>query len=154
MAIAIFVDNVLRGAGNAPIHQGLALYRMFNQDVRVVLLCEDKAKTNTWLLQHRIKKVDDLMDYGVPGIGEDKDLDLIKYVRAQGKLDMVITGDIELAKKLLELGIDTLMFLHPTYLRPEFRPDGRQGVRSWAVIQEEMEKQDQMHLNDPRTKGF
>lgn len=150
MAIALFVDGVLRGSGSVPIHQGLALYRMFNQDIRVILLCDDKAKSHRWLLEHKINKIDDVVDYSVPGILNDPDLDLVKYVRSQGKLDLVVTADIELSKKLLEIGMDTLMFLHPTYLRPEFRPDSRQGVRSWAEIAAESEKQIEMRKEDPR----
>ena len=150
MAIAVFVDGVLRGDGNVPIHQGLALYRMFNQDIRVVLLCDDKTKIHRWLTEHKINKLDDIMDYTVPGIRNDPDLDLVKYVRSQGKLDLVVTADIELSKRLLEMGMDTLMFLHPTYLRPEFRPDSRQGVKSWAEIEIESEKQIAMRREDPR----
>ena len=150
MSVAIFVDGVLRGDGNVPIYQGLALYRMFNEDIRVVLLCEDKTLVHRWLLEHKINKLDDIMDYTVPGILNDPDFDLVKYVRSQGKLDLVITADIELSKKLLEIGMDTLMFLHPSYLRPEFRPDSRQGVRSWSEIEAESEKQIEMRREDPR----
>ena len=63
---------------------------------------------------------------------------------------MVVTADLDLATKLLQEGLDTLVFLHPTYLRPEFRPDGRQGVRSWAAIEAEMDKQIEMIKEDPR----
>lgn len=151
MAIAMFVDDVLRkGIGGGPIYQGLALFRMFNQDIRVILLCEEKNRTNRWLLEHNISKIDDLVDYTVPGIHANPDLDLVKYVRSQGKLDLVVTGNVELSKELLEQGIDTLLFLHPTYLRPEFRPDSRQGVKSWAAIEQELEKQANMIREDPR----
>lgn len=150
MAVAMFIDDVLRGTGNVPIYQGLALYRMFNQDIRVVLLCENKAISHRWLLEHKINKIDDIMDYTVPGIHEYPALDLVKYVRSQGKLDLVITADVELSKRLIEEGMDTLLFLHPTYLRPEFRPDGRQGVKSWAAIEEEIDKQIEMSKDDKR----
>ena len=81
---------------------------------------------------------------------EDPDIEQVKYVRSQGKVELVVTSDTELAKKLLEIGLDTLLFLHPTYLRPEFRPDGRQGIRSWAAIEEEIDKQIEMIREDPR----
>ena len=150
MAIVLFVDGVLRSESGSPIYQGLALYRMFNEDVRVILLTDEREKTNRWLLEHKINKFDDLIDRNVPGVLEDPDIEQVKYVRSQGKVELVVTSDTELAKKLLEIGLDTLLFLHPTYLRPEFRPDGRQGIRSWAAIEEEIDKQIEMIREDPR----
>lgn len=146
----MFVDGVLRHNSSAPIYSGMALYRMFSEDMRVVLLSEDKEKTHRWLLEHKINTFDDLIDNNVPGVLEDPEFEQVKYCRSQGKIELVVTANIELAKKLLEEGIDTLMFLHPNYLRPEFRPDGRQGIRSWAAVQDEMDKQMEMLREDPR----
>ena len=146
----MFVDDVLRSSTGSPIYQGLALYRMFNEDVRVVLLTDDRDKTHRWLLEHRINTFDDLVDRNVPGILNDPDLEQVKYCRSQGKVELVVTGNVELSKKLLEIGLDTLLFLHPTYLRPEFRPDGRQGMKAWADIEEEIDKQIEMIKEDPR----
>lgn len=146
----MFVDDVLRSSTGSPIYQGLALYRMFNEDVRVVLLTDDREKTHRWLLEHRINTFDDLVDRNVPGILNDPDLEQVKYCRSQGKVELVVTGNVELAKRLLEIGLDTLLFLHPTYLRPEFRPDGRQGMKAWADIEEEIDKQIEMIKEDPR----
>ena len=146
----MFVDDVLRSSTGSPIYQGLALYRMFNEDVRVILLTDDRDKTHRWLLEHRINTFDDLVDRNVPGILNDPDLEQVKYCRSQGKVELVVTGNVELAKRLLEIGLDTLLFLHPTYLRPEFRPDGRQGMKAWADIEEEIDKQIEMIKEDPR----
>jgi len=146
----MFVDGVLRSETGSPIYQGLALYRMFNEDVRVVLLCDDYAKTNRWLLEHKINKMDDLIDYSVPGVLNDPEFEQVKYCRSQGKVEVIVTADTDLAKKLLEIGLDTLLFLHPSYLRPEFRPDGRQGVKSWKSIEAEIDKQLEMIREDPR----
>lgn len=150
MAIVMFVDDVLRSSTGSPIYQGLALYRMFNEDVRVVLLTDDREKTHRWLLEHRINTFDDLVDRNVPGVLDDPDLQQVKYCRSQGKVELVVTANVELAKKLLEIGLDTLLFLHPTYLRPEFRPDGRQGMKAWADIENEIDKQIEMIKEDPR----
>jgi hypothetical protein len=146
----MFVDDVLRSSTGSPIYQGLALYRMFNEDVRVVLLTDDREKTHRWLLEHRINTFDDLVDRNVPGVLDDPDLQQVKYCRSQGKVELVVTANVELAKKLLEIGLDTLLFLHPTYLRPEFRPDGRQGMKAWADIENEIDKQIEMIKEDPR----
>ena len=150
MAVVMFVDGVLRSETGSPIYQGLALYRMFNEDVRVILLTDEREKTHRWLLEHKINKIDDLFDHTLPGVIDEPELEQVKYCRSQGKVEIVVTADLDLGKKLLQEGLDTLLFLHPTYLRPEFRPDGRQGVRSWAAIEAEMDKQIEMIKEDPR----
>ena len=150
MAIVMFVDGVLRHNSNSPIYAGMALYRMFSEDMRVVLLSEEKEKTHRWLLEHKVNTYDDLVDSTAPGILENPELERVKVCRSQGKVGLGVTANVELAKELLEQGIDTLLFLHPNYLRPEFRPDGRQGVRSWKAIEEEMDKQMEMLKEDPR----
>ena len=146
----MFVDGVLRSETGSPIYQSLALYRMFNEDVRVILLTDEREKTHRWLLEHKINKIDDLFDHNLPGVIDEPELEQVKYCRSQGKVEIVVTADLDLGKKLLQEGLDTLLFLHPTYLRPEFRPDGRQGVRSWAAIEAEMDKQIEMIKEDPR----
>lgn len=150
MAIVMFVDGVLRTDSGAPIYQGLALYKMFNEDVRVVLLCEDKPKTNRWLMQHKIVTLDDLVGHDVPGVFDDPEFEQIKYIRSQGVVDLVVTGNIDLSKKLLEEGIDSLLFLHPAYFKAEYRPDAPTGKRRWADIEDEIDRQIEMLKEDPR----
>jgi len=151
VAIVMFVDNVLRGPNNSPIYQGLAMYRLFNDNNRVVLLCENRETTNRWLLTHRINKLDDLIDQSVSGRGTDKRIQQVEHCRSLGKVDFVVTGDTDIAKELLEHGIDSMLFLHPQYIRPEFRPDGRQGVKMWKEIEDEVNKQIELYKEDPRT---
>lgn len=150
MAIVMFVDGVLRTDSGAPIYQGLALYKMFNEDMRVVLLCEDKPKTDRWLLQHKIVTLDDLVGRDVPGVLDDPEFEQIKYIRSQGVVDLVITSNIDLSKKLLEEGIDSLLFLHPSYFKAEYRPDAPTGKRRWAEIEDEIDRQIEMLKEDPR----
>lgn len=150
MAIVMFVDGVLRTESGAPIYQGLALYKMFNEDMRVVLLCDDKPKTDRWLLQHKIVTLDDLVGRDVPGVLDDPEFEQIKYLRSQGPIDVVITSNIDLSKKLLEEGIDSLLFLHPSYFKAEYRPDAPTGKRKWAEIEGEIDRQIEMLKEDPR----
>ena len=147
----MFVDGVMRHEHtNSPIYSGMALYRMFAEDMRVVLLCKDKELTGRWLLEHKINSLDELFDNSVPGVVGNPDLEMVKYVRSQGKVEQVVTANVEVAKDLLEQGLDVLLFLHPNYLRPEFRPDGRKGIKMWADIEQEIDKQLEMFKEDPR----
>jgi hypothetical protein len=65
---------------------------------------------------------------------------------------MVFTSDPVLAKKLLEVGITTVVFMQPAYIKEEFRPDSREGRKTWDDIQAEIVKQQDSILEDPRLK--
>ena len=59
----MFVEGVLRSQKGGPIYQGLALYKLLNENNKVILLCENKTKDDIWLRQHKINKLDDLVIY-------------------------------------------------------------------------------------------
>ena len=152
MATLMFIDNVLRSqVTNAPISQGLKLYRTLkDRDNRVLLLCTDKAKDDRWLKENKINLVDDLVGRDIPLPGENPEFRQVEHCRANWSIDMVITADPELATLLLQAGITTLMFLHPVYITEKFRPDSRQGVKPWAEITKEIIKQQESFVEDHR----
>lgn len=63
---------------------------------------------------------------------------------------MIVTADMDLAVKCLENGIKTLLWLHPVYLSAKFRPDGREGRKSWDAVVGELDRQVQLMLEDDR----
>jgi len=150
VVILMFLDGVLRTNTGSPIYQGLAIYRLFSESNRVVILCKDKEKDDIWLREHKINKLDDLIDHNIPSMTDFPEYRQVEYCRGQGAIELVVTSNPELAKKLLEVGITTLMFLQPAYLEEKFRPDGRQGIRSWKDIKDEIVKQQDSILEDPR----
>lgn len=151
MAILLFMDGVLRNEKHFPIADGLALYRILKEKQRVLVMCENKEKSDHWLRQQRINNIDDLVDIAdVPAPGDFPKVRQVEWVKSQGPVEYVITSDPELTSKLLEKGITTLVFLNPTYAKEEFRPDSRQGVRSWADIVSELERQQDQFQEDQR----
>lgn len=152
MAFLMFVDGVLRSHTGSPIYQGLALYRVLNDHNKVLLLCDDKDKDETWLKAHKINKVDDFIGRDLPLPGQNPALRQVEHCRSQGPVELVITSDPELSKELLAIGVTSLMFLHPTYLREEFRPDGRFGRKSWDAIVQEIAEQQDTYRDDSRVQ--
>lgn len=152
MAILMFVDGVLRSSTGSPIPQGFKLYRTLKEVDKIFLLCEDKARDDKWLRDNKINLVDDLVGRDIPFMTDDPEWRQIEYCRGQGQVDLVITSNTELVHRLLVAGVTTLMFLHPLYLTEKFRPDSRQGVKSWKAIAEEIRKQQDFYDKDPRTK--
>lgn len=152
MSVLLFLDGVLRKPNQSPIYEGTALYQSLNQTHRVLILCHQKGEAERWLKQNNIGTViDDIIDYKDPASTEDDEaLRQVKFCQGRGKVDFVVTDDVELSKQLMENGITTLLFLHPKYARPEFRPDVPLGVRSWLEITQEIDRQQDLFREDPR----
>lgn len=149
MAVLLYVDGVLSNKGVA-IKDGLALYRTLQEKMAVILLCEDKEKTDRWLKENKLMKTDNIVDNKVPGVVGDVKFRQAQWCRSQGPVEYVVTADVDLAKTLIEYGFRTLLFLDPVYLDHKFRPDTKDGRKSWAEIQAELDKQEDMYLDDPR----
>jgi len=148
--IVMFVDGVLRSHTGSPIYQGLGLYRLLNENNRVILLCSDKPKDDIWLKSNKINKLDDLIGMEIPALGEFPEWRQVEYCRSMGPIEMVFTSDPELANRLLHAGITTVVFLQPAYIKEEFRPDSRVGKKSWTAIVEEVTAQQDNHREDHR----
>ena len=150
MTFLMFIDGVLRSHTGAPIYQGLGLYKLLAEGNRVLLLASDKDKDSVWLKQHKINNQDSVIGTDLPSITVDPSFRQVEYCRAQGPVEAVITSDPILIKKLLEVGITSIAFLHPTYIKEEFRPDSRSGTKDWEAIVEELELQQEAYKEDPR----
>jgi hypothetical protein len=149
----MFIDGVLRNTvTNAPIPQGMSLYRTFKEKGRVVLLGNHKAKDDRWLRENKTNLVDDLIatDLNLA----DPEFDLVMSCRGSGPVEMVITADPELAAKLLNVGVTTVMFLHPVYITEKFRPDSRQGAKPWKSIKDEIVRQQETYVEDHRVNDI
>ena len=151
MTFLMFIDGVLRSHTNTPIYQGLGLYRLLAENNRVILLSANKEVDDVWLKQHKINKIDDLIGRDIPFMTlENPELRQVEHCRSNGPVEMVFTSNPVLAKQLLEIGITTNVFLQPSYIKEEFRPDSREGRKSWADIENEIVSQQDAILEDPR----
>lgn len=153
MSVLIFLDGVLRKTGDkSPMFEGLNLYKGLNEVNRVVILAEDKEKADLWFKANTLNaKLDDIIGPSKI-VSDNPKLQQVLDCQAKGKIDFVVTDDSDLARDLLERGIMTMVFLSPRYSRPEFRPDAREGVKSWDKITEELDRQQGLYLEDPRVE--
>lgn len=154
MATLMFIDGVLRNpVTNAPIQQGMSLYRVLKEKGRVLLLCTDKYKDDRWLRENKVNLVDDLVGLEMTAGVEWPALRQVEYCRGQQSgAELVITSDPALAAKLLEIGLTTLMFMHPVYMAEKFRPDGKRGAKSWEKIKSEIISQQETYVEDHRVQ--
>ena len=152
MTFLMFIDGVLRTHTNTPIYQGLGLYRLLAENNRVLLISSNKEVDDVWLRQHKINKIDDLIGRDIPSMTDNAEFRQVEYCRGQGPVEMVITSNPVLAKNLLEVGITTMVFLQPSYVKEEFRPDSRVGRKSWEDISTEIANQQDAIKEDPRVQ--
>jgi len=146
----MFLDGVLRSDTKTPIYEGVSLYKALNVNGLVSLACDDQEEANRWCKEHKLVDIDGFISNKTVGEYEDKDFRKIQHQQASGPLHMVVTADMDLAIKCLENGIKTLLWLHPVYLNAKFRPDGREGRKSWDAVVNELDRQVQLMLEDDR----
>jgi hypothetical protein len=151
MSVVVFVDGIMRRERDQSIiMEGVALYKSLNETNRVILVCEDAERTDIWLKTNNLaKKLDDIIGIVDTPLDRPKLL-TVETIRSKGKIDYVVTEDTELARQLIEVGIPVLVFLNPRYTRPEFRPDGREGRKSWTDINNELDRQQGLYDDDAR----
>ena len=147
--ILIFLDDVLRAPSKAPLYEGRDLYLALAPSKKVTVLCADREDAERWMKTSNFGDIAEVMDYSYITAVEDKEFALVQYCRSQGKIELVVTADVALAERLLADGLHVLLFLHPIYMRPEFRPDGR-GRRDWDAITTELDKQQRLYAEDHR----
>lgn len=144
------MDGVLRSDNKVPIYEGISLYKSLNANGTVMLACDDAEDAARWCKEHNLKDVDGFISNASIGEYEDKDLLKVQHQQAQGPLHLVVTSNVELAVKLLESGVKTLLFLSPIYLSAKFRPDGREGRKSWEDLVGELDRQVDLMMGDKR----
>lgn len=153
MSVVMFVDNVMRKTKDQSlIIEGVALFRSLNETNRVILLTDNRERTDIWMKTNNLaKKLDDIIEIS-PTELDNPEIRQIDQIRSSGKIDFVVTSDVAIAGKLIEVGTPVLVFLNPKYTRPEFRPGSREGIRSWTDITNELDKQQKLYETDQRAK--
>lgn len=116
----------------APIPGGVLLYAALRTSYKVVILTDsDVEMAATWLSRHRIA-----------GYVSIQPRDSLESLRSAGyAVDLVVDASPDRIAQAMKLGMPGLLFAHPSFARPEFRPDAQRGIREWSVMQEEIDLQ-------------
>lgn len=150
--MALPINGVLRSHAGSPIYQGIALFKLLSDSNKVFLISEDKKIDERWLREQKLRGYDDMIGPDVPLLLDNLLYSQVVYARnaSVGAFELAVIPDPEVAAKLLGVGITTMLFLHPSYIKEEFRPDSRKGIQSWADIVSELERQQDSFAEDPR----
>jgi len=141
----------------APITVGLEMYHALAARFRVVLDSdhEDLDQIEHWCQVNGLKRhplVLPLDAAEAPLEPVDVRLAHLAEWRAQGfEVALYVTADPTVAAAAMRQGVTTLLFAHPRFARPEYRPDHeQQAVRPWDEIEDEITKQMALRETVPR----
>jgi len=157
--IAIVVEGILRQPNdNSVIIPGLLIYKSLVKDHRVSLIIDSAAKSKVqyWLLSNSL--VDHIGEIYWDDIDSEdtaeRRLAQVGRLKANGPLSLVYESDTSAATKLLNAGIPTMLFLHPQYTHPEFRPGHTSEATPWNELLAEKIRQQEARMTDTRLKDF
>lgn len=120
----------------APIQAGLNLWHALRSTYKLIIATDhDHAKAEHWLGMHRVNGYTSLQ----PLDGCLEDLRSMSY-----DLDLYIDSSPARVAAGMHMGIAGLVFAHPQFARPEFRPDVKGEIREWGAIEAEMEIQNKL----------
>lgn len=147
--IGFVVDGVARRmndmASNNP--NGLALLTTLIPIGRVTLLADgydrDRLVLEHFLKFHRITGYVGI-DVSVLSDGAstvDRRLAQLNRMRRNGPVDFFVEPDPKIAAALIAQGVPTLLYLHPQYTVPSWRPDYGGTPRRWDDLLAETERQ-------------
>jgi hypothetical protein len=152
MKIVVELDGVLRGSRNdEPIATGILMTGALSAYNQITFITEmSPAGATKWLDENKIVDFDRIIDNSVALDGENLKERQLKFARSKGPIDLFITSNPSLWAFSFDLGIPSIMFGVPSYLRPEFRPDAPRSMRTWNQIEEAVAKQNALRTQDAR----
>lgn len=137
MATALVaLEGVLKTETGDPIPEGIKLYRILAEHYRVVITSDMSwQKTDHWLRSNLIVGYGDIYDDRYFYEGQDLRSRHLAIARAAGRVDLFIDVDADRCAEAAAMGITTLLFAHPKFIRTS------REIRSWDVLADEVERQ-------------
>lgn len=136
MSILIALEGVLRTETGDPIQEGIKLYRALLPHYRMVI-CSDipGAMAEHWLKTHFIVGYSEILDTSFAYPDTDLRQRQLEYQRTQGVVEMVIDGDADRCAYAVSVGVHSLYFAAPKFVRRN------REVRKWDEITSVLERQ-------------
>ncbi len=152
MHVVIDLDGVLKGDRNdEPIPTGIQFVGALSAWNKISFITEmPRRQAEHWINTNKIVDYDNLFDASLQLTGENLKERQLKFARSQGPIDLFITSNPKMWVFSFDLGIPSMMFGSPSYIRPEFRPDAPKKVRSWSEIEAAVKRQNELRTKDAR----
>jgi len=139
-AALVVLHGVLRAPSGAAIADGVDLYRSLQASHDIVLLTDtDEEDARWWLKRERLTPLPPYLLHADTGSREQQ---LVACRDGLGlPVSLFVTANPLESAMALRLGVTSLCFAHPLFMREEFRPDHIGGRKPWAALAGEMEHQ-------------
>lgn len=148
MTYVLTLHGVIQQANGAPNPQGLALYRAFTSLGRVAVLGGLNRERDEWFLAtHGLTEHPEFVSESVEKSPTElgRRMAQIGALRAQGTVvDLVVEPDPEIVAAMHEQGLATLLYLHPKFTQPAFRPDFESVAKPWSTLVETVQYQERL----------
>lgn len=152
MHIVVELEGVLLGAQKQdPISTGAKMVGALSAYNQITLLTDmSTEECERWLNENKIVDFDNIIDKSVRLPNEDLKERQLTVARAKGGVELLITSSPKLWAFGFDMGIPSVMFGVPSYVRPEFRPDAPKKVRAWDEIETAIRRQNEERTKDAR----
>ena len=154
--IGFALDGVLRRINDAQSvdPNGRLLFEGVKGLGRVTFLADgftrDRKFIEHFLKFHRISEYVDI-DISVLSDGPDtvsRRLTQLNRLRRTGPVTFMVEPDPEIAAALMAQGVPTLLYLHPQFTVPSWRPDFSGRLRPWDDLVAETERQESLRADE------
>jgi hypothetical protein len=154
--IGLVLDGVLRRINDSQAvdQNGLLLFEGLKNLGRITFLADGFNRDRT-VIEHflRFHRISDYVDIDITVLSDGPDtvsrrLTQIKRLRRTGPITFVVEPDPKIAAALMADGVSTLLYLHPQFTVPSWRPDYIGGVRRWDDLVAETERQEDLRADE------
>jgi hypothetical protein len=140
MSILIQVEGVLTNQVGQPIPVGEQVYRSLVHANRIVLSTNKyKADAERYVALRSLTDWANLRTAEAVLPGVDTYRRHIELERQMGSLDLVVSADPAMVEHCFKESVPAMLFAHPVYMVPEFRPDSEFSLRPWNDMVNEIE---------------
>ena len=117
------------------------VYYGFKPNHRVAIFTSQKrTDAEHWLNMNGFIAFDELIDNTYDLIGDELSQRQITVARSRQQVELLVTGDPQLAAWAFEQGIPSLVLAHPDTMLVQNRPDAPKKMRAWTDIEDVITK--------------
>lgn len=154
--IGFVLDGVLRRItdSQAVDPNGRMLFEGLKVLGRVTFLADGYTRDRT-NIEHFLKfqRISDYVDIDISVLSDGPDtvarrMTQINRLRRTGAINFVVEPDPKIAAALMADGVPTLLYMHPQFTVPSWRPDFHGRLRRWDDLVSETERQESLRADE------
>lgn len=154
--IGFALDGVLRRISDSQAMDpnGRLLFEGLKNLGRITFLADGFSKDRTFI-EHflRMNRVTDYVDIDISVLSDGPDtvsrrMAQINRLRRTGPVTFMVEPDPKIAAATLADGIPTLLYLHPQFTVPSWRPDFTGRLRRWDDLVAETDRQETLRADE------